>query len=75
MKENIDKPIKLKSPEIRLQVTFIDNEEYFKRKGIYYDGLFFEDNDELMCNFLNKKNSVGWLAIRFPFFCNNFCPF
>lgn len=35
--------------EARLQVYFIDNDEYFKRKQVYYssmDGKFFEDNYE-----------------------------
>lgn len=46
-----DQPLIIKVasiPKERLQVYFIDNEEYFKRKAIVADkkGVFFEDNDE-----------------------------
>lgn len=49
--KDMDQPLIIKVasiPEVRLQVYFIDNEEYFKRKGMYKDasGRFFEDNDE-----------------------------
>ena len=39
--------------QARMQVYFIDNEEYFKRKFIFKDedGTFFEDNDERMIFF------------------------
>ncbi len=39
--------------QARMQVYFIDNEEYFKRKFIFEDedGNFFEDNDERMIFF------------------------
>ncbi len=39
--------------QARMQVYFIDNEEYFKRKFIFEDenGTFFEDNDERMIFF------------------------
>ncbi|MCT7903696.1 Glycogen synthase 1 [Candidatus Ornithobacterium hominis] len=49
---DIDQPLIIKVaslPNDRMQVYFIDNEEYFKRKGIYEDkktGEFYEDNDE-----------------------------
>lgn len=47
---DIDQPllIKVASTSDRMQVYFIDNEEYFKRKFVYEDkeGNFFEDNDE-----------------------------
>ncbi|MBV7441814.1 glycogen/starch synthase [Weeksellaceae bacterium TAE3-ERU29] len=49
---DIDQPLIIKVaslPNERMQVYFIDNEEYFKRKAIYNDkktGEFFEDNDE-----------------------------
>ena len=35
-------------PQIRIQVYFIDNEEFFKRKFVFKgeDGKFFNDNDE-----------------------------
>src|SRR5690606_12892478 len=48
---DMDQPLIIKVaslPNERLQVYFIDNEEYFKRKGIYADksGTFYKDNDE-----------------------------
>lgn len=35
-------------PSARIQFYFIDNEDYFKRKSVYFDadGKFFSDNDE-----------------------------
>ncbi len=35
-------------PSAKLQVYFIDNKDYFKRKAVFYDkdNQFFEDNDE-----------------------------
>ncbi len=46
-----DHPLIIKVASIqaaRMQVYFIDNEDYFQRKHIFYDkqGHFFEDNDE-----------------------------
>jgi len=48
---DVDRPLIIKVasiPSARMQVYFIDNEDYFKRKQIYSDadGKFFEDNDE-----------------------------
>ncbi|MCI1779539.1 MAG: glycogen/starch synthase [Bacteroidales bacterium] len=48
---DIDRPLIIKVasiPPARMQVYFIDNEDYFQRKSIYYDdkGKFFADNDE-----------------------------
>ena len=48
---DVDRPLIIKVasiPSARMQVYFIDNEDYFKRKQIYTDadGKFFEDNDE-----------------------------
>lgn len=48
---DIDRPLIIKVASIsaaRMQVYFIDNEDYFHRKFIYRDsdGKFFEDNDE-----------------------------
>lgn len=48
---DVDRPLVIKVASIsaaRLQVYFIDNEDYFKRKQIdrNEDGNFFEDNDE-----------------------------
>lgn len=50
--DSIDHPLLIKVASIqaaRMQVYFIDNEEYFQRKGILCDaetGEFFADNDE-----------------------------
>ena len=48
---DMDMPLIIKVasiPKERMQVYFIDNEEYFKRKSVYTDdkGKLFEDNDE-----------------------------
>ena len=48
---DVDRPLIIKVASIastRIQVYFIDNEDYFKRKQISFDddGKFFEDNDE-----------------------------
>ena len=48
---DVDRPLVIKVASIsaaRIQVYFIDNDDYFKRKQIYCDadGKFFEDNDE-----------------------------
>ena len=48
---DLDRPLIIKVASIsaaRMQVYFIDNEDYFHRKFIYTDadGNFFEDNDE-----------------------------
>ena len=47
---DMDQPLIIKVasvPSERLQVYFIDNEEYFKRKSVYFDkeGALLEDND------------------------------
>ena len=53
-------------PGAKLQVYFIDNEEYFKRKAKHHDkqGKFFEDNDErtiLFCKgVLETVRKLGW---------------
>ena len=49
--EDVDRPLIIKVASIsaaRIQVYFIDNEDYFKRKQTYCDenGVFFDDNDE-----------------------------
>jgi len=49
--DDIDVPLVIKVasiPKERMQVYFIDNEDYFKRKAIYTDakGKLFKDNDE-----------------------------
>lgn len=48
---DVDRPLIIKVASIssaRIQVYFIDNEDYFKRKSVYTDenGKFFEDNGE-----------------------------
>lgn len=48
---DIDRPLVIKVASIsaaRMQVYFIDNEDYFHRKQVYHDvdGKFFEDNGE-----------------------------
>lgn len=54
-------------PTARMQVYFIDNEEYFSRKAVYYndEGEFFEDNDERMVFYvrgvLETVKKLGWI--------------
>ena len=48
---DVDHPLVIKVasiPSARIQVYFIDNEDYFRRKAVYADaeGRFFSDNDE-----------------------------
>lgn len=48
---DVDRPLIIKVaslPSARMQVYFIDNEDYFRRKAMYHDasGKFFEDNAE-----------------------------
>jgi starch synthase len=48
---DVDRPLVIKVASIsaaRMQVYFIDNEDYFHRKSVFYDadGKFFEDNGE-----------------------------
>ena len=48
---DVDRPLVIKVASIaaaRIQVYFIDNEDYFHRKAVYAgaDGVFFPDNDE-----------------------------
>ncbi|MDG2343388.1 MAG: glycogen/starch synthase [Flavobacteriales bacterium] len=54
-------------PQIRIQVYFIDNEEYFKRKQVFTDeaGKPFKDNDERSMFFcrgvLETVKKLGWI--------------
>lgn len=68
---DIDHPLIIKVASIqsaRMQVYFIDNEEYFQRKALFYDNKekkFFEDNDE-RCLFFSKGvletvKKLGWV--------------
>jgi len=67
--DDIDHPLIIKVASIqqaRMQVYFIDNEDYFKRKFIFRDknGKFFEDNDERAIFFskgvLETVKKLGW---------------
>ncbi len=64
-----DHPLIIKVASIqqaRMQVYFIDNEDYFHRKALYYDksGNFFDDNDERVIFFargvLETVKKLGW---------------
>ena len=75
-------------PKERMQVYFIDNEDYFKRKATYgdEDGNFFSDNDERAIFFakgvietvkkLNWSPDIihvhGWLASFLPLYIRNY---
>ncbi len=53
-------------PAARMQVYFLDNEEYFQRKHVFRDGSskFYEDNDERLIFFckgaLETVKKLGW---------------
>ena len=53
-------------PSARMQVYFLDNEEYFQRKHVFADGgnKFYEDNDERTIFFckgaLETVKKLGW---------------
>lgn len=64
-----EKPLVIKVasiPNAKLQVYFIDNEDYFHRKSVFFDkqGGFFEDNDERAIFFckgvLETVKKLGW---------------
>ncbi|KEY20376.1 glycogen/starch synthase [Kaistella antarctica] len=88
---DLDQPLIIKVaslPGERLQVYFIDNEEYFKRKQFYVDdaGQPFTDNDERAIFFargvietIKKLNWVpdvihlnGWMASFIPVYLKTF---
>lgn len=88
---DLDQPLIIKVaslPGERLQVYFIDNEEYFKRKQFYKDdeGKSFEDNDERAIFFargvietIKKLNWVpdiihlnGWMSSFIPVYLKNY---
>jgi len=67
--DDMDHPLIIKVasiPTARMQVYFIDNEEYFKRKGVFSNdkGEEFEDNDERSMFFcrgvLETVKKLGW---------------
>ena len=87
---DLDMPLIIKVasiPKERIQVYFIDNEEYFKRKSIFTDkaGKLFEDNDERAIFFakgvfetikrLNWPPDIihvhGWMAALLPLYLKN----
>lgn len=64
-----EKPLVIKVasiPNARLQVYFIDNEDYFHRKNVFHDNnnIFFSDNDERAIFFckgvLETVKKLGW---------------
>jgi len=88
---DLDMPLIIKVasiPKERMQVYFIDNEDYFKRKATYADedGKFFSDNDERAIFFakgvietvkkLNWSPDIihvhGWLASFLPLYLRNY---
>ena len=88
---DLDQPLIIKVaslPGERLQVYFIDNEEYFKRKQYYFDegNKPFDDNDERAIFFargvietIKKLNWVpdvihlnGWMASFIPIYLKNY---
>ena len=88
---DLDQPLIIKVaslPGERLQVYFIDNEEYFKRKLYYFDeeGNPFSDNDERAIFFargvietIKKLNWVpdvihinGWMSSFIPIYLKSF---
>ena len=67
---DVDHPLIIKVasiPSAKMQVYFIDNEEFFKRKAIVENdkGKFFEDNDERSIFFirgtLETVKKLGWI--------------
>ena len=88
---DLDMPLIIKVasiPKERMQVYFIDNEDYFKRKAMYSDedGQLFEDNDERAIFFakgvietvkkLNWAPDIihvnGWMASLVPLYLRNY---
>src|SRR3546814_13350648 len=64
---NNDNPLIIKVasiPSARMQVYFLDNEEYFHRKYVFTDkeGKLFEDNDERAVFFC--KGEIGRASCR-----------
>ena len=88
---DMDMPLIIKVasiPKERMQVYFIDNEEYFKRRSILHDdkGKCHKDNDERMIFFtkgvvetvkkLNWSPDIihlhGWFTALFPLYLKNY---
>ncbi len=88
---DMDMPLIIKVasiPKERMQVYFIDNDEYFKRKALYTDeeDTLFKDNDERLIFFakgvietvkkLNWSPDIihihGWMASLLPLYINEY---
>jgi starch synthase len=88
---DLDMPLIIKVasiPKERIQVYFIDNDDYFKRKATFTDeeGVLFPDNDERAIFFakgvvetVKKLNWVpdiihvhGWMAAMLPIYMKHF---
>ena len=88
---DVDMPLIIKVasiPKERIQVYFIDNDEYFKRKATFTDeeGVLYPDNDERAIFFakgvvetVKKLNWVpdiihvhGWMASLLPVYLKNY---
>jgi starch synthase len=88
---DLDMPLIIKVasiPKERIQVYFIDNDEYFKRKATFTDeaGTMYPDNDERAIFFakgvvetVKKLNWVpdiihvhGWMAAMLPIYMKHF---
>ena len=88
---DLDMPLIIKVasiPKERIQVYFIDNDEYFKRKATFTDedGVMYPDNDERAIFFakgvietVKKLNWVpdiihvhGWMASLLPIYMKNY---
>jgi starch synthase len=88
---DVDMPLIIKVasiPKERIQVYFIDNDEYFKRKATFTDeeGVLFPDNDERSIFFakgvvetVKKLNWVpdiihvqGWMAAMLPIYMKHY---
>ncbi|MFT4984158.1 MAG: starch synthase [Flavobacterium sp.] len=88
---DLDMPLIIKVasiPKERIQVYFIDNDEYFKRKATFADeeGVMFADNDERAIFFakgvvetVKKLNWVpdiihvhGWMAAMLPIYMKHY---
>ena len=88
---DMDMPLIIKVasiPKERMQVYFIDNEEYFKRRAILHnsEGKIFKDNDERMIFFtkgvietvkkLNWSPDIihlhGWFTSLFPLYLKSY---
>ncbi len=88
---DMDQPLIIKVasvPSARIQVYFIDNEEYFKRKSVFFDdaGKFHEDNDERALFFCRGVIATvqklgwspdiihvhGWMASLLPLYLKRF---